>query len=242
VINNAKLTENKVMSIKPEEVLIDVIALSEKLCSHPIQGVLAYATTDNFLGRVVDGYSPQATHVCLLTRKAAHQLCLVQNTLNKQGLGLFIFDAFRPLKAVRDFASWYHQPVANAPEAYRKQLHYPHLEKTDLYRLGYAPKEVSRHCFGHAVDLSLIDLSNNQLCNMGTIFDYFDHTSHHPSTPSAIIGKEAYHNRQLLMQVMEEFGFIPYPLEYWHFDYKELELDIPADIAITPHLSRLNVK
>ena len=229
------------MSAKPEEVLVDVIALSEKQCSSPIQGALAYATAENFLGRVVDGYSPHASHICLLSCKAAHQLCLVQNALNEQGLGLFIFDAFRPLRAVRDFAAWYHQPITSVSEAYRKQLHYPYLEKTDLPRLGYAPQEVSRHCFGHAVDLSLIDLSTNQLCNMGTVFDYFDNTSHHPATSPDVIGTEAYHNRQLLAQVMEEYNFIPYPLEYWHFDYKEQELDVPADIAIAPHLAGLNV-
>lgn len=61
--------------IKPEHVLVDVIALGKKRCAFPIQGVLAYATEENFLGRVVDGYLPGASEVCLLSRKAAEQLC-----------------------------------------------------------------------------------------------------------------------------------------------------------------------
>lgn len=237
----SEMMSNQTKSINPSNVLVDVIALSKTLCSHPIQGKLAYATQDNFLGRIVNGYSPNASNICLLTNKAARQLCLVQCALNKQGLGLFIFDAFRPLRAVRDFSLWYHHPIANAHEEQRKQLHFPHLEKTDLPRLGYAPEGVSRHCFGHAVDLSLIDLQTNQLLDMGTIFDYFDSASHHPETPSELIGEQAFQNRQLLAQTMEKFGFIAYPKEYWHFDYQEKELNEPADMVISPELTGLNV-
>ncbi len=224
-----------------ENVLVDVIALSQKRCLSPIQGSLAYATSENFLGRVVDGYLPSASGICLLSRKAAEQLCAVQNALHKLGLGLFIFDAYRPLRAVRDFSNWFPQPPTSEYETERKLLHYPNLEKTDLTRLGYAPDKVSMHCFGHAVDLSIMDLKTHQLVNMGTIFDYFDPASHHPETPPEVIGEEAYRNRELLAQIMQEFGFVVYPLEYWHFDYHEQELREPADLEITPSLAGLNV-
>ncbi|HEY2811690.1 MAG TPA: DUF6176 family protein [Rhabdochlamydiaceae bacterium] len=227
---------------KPEEILVDVIALSQKKCASPLQGLLAYATGENFLGRVVDGYSPHAAHVCLLGSKAAEQLCCAQNALNAQGLGLFIFDAFRPLRAVRDFSTWYNQPPASAYEIERKALHYPRLEKTDLTRLGYAPDKVSRHCFGGSVDLTLIDLTTSRLLNMGTLFDYFDPSSHHPAALPTEIGEEAFHNRELLAKIMREAGFVPYPLEYWHFDYHEQPLKEPADLEITPSLLGLNVK
>jgi len=240
-IEPASENRSRVLQVNPMNVLVDVIALSQLLCSHPIQGQLAYATPDNFLGRIVDGYSPNASNVCLLTNKAAKQLCLAQRALNQQGLGLFIFDALRPLRAVHDFSSWYHQPIANEHEEQRKKLHFPHLAKTDLPRLGYAPEGVSRHCFGHAVDLSLIDLKTNQLLDMGTIFDYFDTASHHPEASPETIGKEAFHNRQLLSQTMQEFGFIAYPQEYWHFDYQEKELNEPVDMEISPALIGLNV-
>lgn len=230
------------MNVKPEDVLVDVIALSKRRCRFPIQGSLAYATSENFLGRPVDGYAPAAEGICLLAKNAAQQLCAAQNALNLKGLGLFIFDAFRPLRAVRDFSRWYGEPPATEYEKQRKTLHYPRLEKSDLVRLGYAPDTVSRHCFGHAVDLTLLNLHTCQLLDMGTIFDYFDCTSHHPETPSDVIGKVAYENRQLLAQVMQECGFVPYPLEYWHFDYQRQEIDEPLDFEITPTLAGLNVK
>src|SRR5690348_2141281 len=70
--------ERKRNAIKPEDVLVDVIALSRSCCAHPIEGFLAYATKENFLGRVVNGYVPSAARVCLLTQKVAMQLCSVQ--------------------------------------------------------------------------------------------------------------------------------------------------------------------
>ena len=44
-----------------------------------------------------------------------------------------------------------------------------------------------------------------------------------------------------IAQTMQEFGFVAYPLEYWHFDYQEREMDEPADVVITPSLAGLNV-
>jgi D-alanyl-D-alanine dipeptidase len=227
--------------MKPEDILVDVIALSKKRCSFPIEGVLAYATRENFLGRVVDGYFSSGLSICLLSRQAADQLCSVQNGCNQKGLGLFIFDAYRPLRAVRDFSYWFRQPSLSEYEKERKILHYPHLEKTDLTRLGYAADTVSSHCFGSSVDLSLIDLKTSQLLDMGTIFDYFDKTSHHPETPPEVIGQTAYRNRQLLSEMMQEWRFEPYPFEYWHFEYRNREIDTPIDLEITPLLAGINV-
>jgi D-alanyl-D-alanine dipeptidase len=224
-----------------KDVLIDVIELSKRLCVRSIEGSLAYGTKENFLGRIVDGYRPDALKVCLLTGKAAVGLCHAQKEFLRQGFTLFIFDAFRPLRAVRDFSSWYHEPVIDEYEKERKKIHYPHLEKEDLVRLGYAPDGVSRHCFGNAVDVSLIRIENGQFLNMGTEFDYFDESSH-PDVPAEVIGEDAVRNRQLLIQTMQQFGFISYPYEWWHFDYLEREVDQPMDMEIVPELKGLGVE
>lgn len=222
------------MNNTPEKILIDVIHLSKELCSIPIQGELAYATKENFLGRIVNGYHPMAKQRCLLAQNAARKLCGVQNLLSKKHLGLFIFDGYRPLRAVKDFAEWIQQPPASDYELLRKQIHYPHLEKSQLAKLGYLAEKVSKHCFGSTVDLSLIDLKTQNLLDMGASFDYFDEIAHSTATAD-VIGHTAHHNRQSLFHAMNEFGFIPHPKEYWHFDHPELETDIPIDIEITPH-------
>ena len=122
--------------------LVDVLALSEKYCLYPIQGRLAYAGHENFVGRVIDGYSEDAEDICLLSKKVASALCDVQSELNQFDLGLYIFDAYRPLRAVKDFACWYHAPVVSEYERIRQQIHYPHLQKTDLVKKGYAPAAI----------------------------------------------------------------------------------------------------
>ena len=221
-------------------ILVDVVALSQKSCSFPIQGKLAYAGNENFIGRVIDGYSADAADVCLLSRRAAQALCDVQSELNQTGLGLYIFDAYRPLRAVKDFAKWYIAPVSSMFEHQRQKIHYPHLQKTDLVAKGYAPDTTSRHNFGHSVDLSLIRLSDVTLLDMGTCFDYFDELSHDTATPEQI-GQSAYDNRAKLTLTMTAHGFIPYPFEYWHFDYHLVEVEEPLDICIDMSLKGLNV-
>lgn len=210
------------------DVLIDVIELSKQLCTHPIQGKLAYATNENFLGRLVSGYNIQADRKCLLTSAVAEQLCLAQNFFTKQNTSLFIFDAFRPLRAVMDFANWAKEPLIHPYEKERKKIHYPHLEKSDLIRLGYILDTVSRHCFGNTVDLTLISLDTHQMLNMGTVFDYFDKDSH----LDAFLEKEAVENRKFLSEGMEQFRFIPYAFEWWHFEHQLCEAENPMDREI----------
>lgn len=221
--------------------LVDVVALSKKQCILAIEAKLAYATQENFIGRIIDGYSPDALDVCLMTTKAAHALCKVQNHLvQNHKLGLFIYDAYRPLRTVKDFAQWFYQPISSEQELSRKIIHYPNLEKTDLVRLGYAPDTISRHNFGHAVDLVPIDLETKQPLNMGACFDFFDVLSH-TDVKEERIGLEAYTNRRILSQAMQEYGFIPYQYEFWHFDFEVQEVNEPIDIPIEINLKNLNV-
>lgn len=225
----------------PHEILVDVISLSEQQCAAPIQGRLMYATEENFIGRLIAGYHPDAQQLCLLNRQAAYALCEVQKALVQQHqLGLYVFDGFRPLRAVRDFTDWFNAPIAGQQELDRKALHYPHLEKSALSDHGYVAANVSRHCYGFAIDLGLIDLSCGELLDMGCIFDYFDELAHTTATADEI-GERAYANRQLLAEVMQSQQFMPYKNEYWHFDFHINEADEPMDLEITPDVKGLNV-
>lgn len=220
--------------------LVDVIALSNIKCSAPIEGKLAYATAENFVGRVIDGYCLKAQEICLMTEKSASALCVVQNDLLKQQIGIFIYDAYRPLRAVKDFVRWFHEPVTENIERQRKKIHYPDLEKTDLARLGYLAESVSRHNFGHVVDLVLIDITTKLFLDMGTCFDFFGEISHATATENQI-GIEAYRNRRLLTDTMQRYGFIPHAKEFWHFEYKDQDVAEPLDIPIVAELKNLNI-
>lgn len=218
--------------------LINVIALSERRCKHPMQAYLKYATAKNFVGRVIDGYEPDLTDLALLTPKAADMLCHVQNELNSQhNLGLLIYDAYRPKRAVQDFVLWSRLPANSEYELERKAKHYPNIEKNQLFELGYVVED-SNHCYGNTVDLVLIDLQNGNKLDMGARFDYMDERSH-ITTDSEIIGEEAYQNRNILSTAMQKFNFQPYYAEFWHFTHGGKEgreviepLDIPINEAL----------
>ncbi len=226
--------------MQAKEILVDTIALSEQLCSTPIQCKLAYACHENFMGRVVDGYFADALDVALYNREAAHALCEVQNKLTAKSLGLYIFDTYRPHRAVKDFERWIQQPATSTIELERKAIHYPHLDKHSLADIGYIAIDTSRHSLGYAIDLTLVDLNTHELLDMGACFDYFDVLSHDNVTVEQV-GQAAFSNRQILKAAMHQQGFQIEPLEYWHFDYHKHEASEPMDIIITAELKGLNV-
>lgn len=222
--------------------LVDVIALSEKHCQRPIQAHLAYATPNNFVGRIVNGYTPDLTDLALMTKNAAEALCQVQNDLLKNhNLGLLIYDSYRPKRAVLDFVAWSTEPVKNDTsgqhELKMKEKHYPHIEKNQLFELQYVAED-SEHCYGHTVDLVLIDTHGKEL-DLGACFDYMDKLSHYTATADEI-GETAIRHREILSSTMQKYQFIPYPFEFWHFSFGDKMITEPMDIAITPDLKGLN--
>ena len=69
------------MSTPSQLLLVDIHQLSKQRCKLAIQGDLKYATSENFLGRQVAGYSETARDIFLMTPFAAAMLCKVQDYL-----------------------------------------------------------------------------------------------------------------------------------------------------------------
>ena len=168
---------------------------------------LRYRLADNFLGANVDGYSGERA---ILTRQAARALGLVQSELRSQGLGLLIFDAYRPQRAVNHFARWAKDLSATA----MKQRYYPEVEKIELFSQGYIAA-LSGHSRGSTVDLTLVSLSPPfEQLDMGTTFDFFSPRSW---LDAKGLSAAQEHNRALLQRTMKTYGFTPYAKEWWHF-------------------------
>ncbi len=218
--------------------LVDVVALSKKECKRPIEAHLAYATENNFVGQKIDGYTPGLTDLALMTQAAAAALVKVQNDLVKDGYGLLIYDSYRPKQAVQHFVRWSKLPPINSHELARKKLQYPDIEKSTMFERGYVAED-SQHCYGHTVDLVLVDKNGKEL-NHGVPFDFMGEKSHNTATAKDI-GADALKNRQILAAAMKKYGFVPYPLEYWHFSYEDKTIHEAMDIKITPELKGLNV-
>jgi D-alanyl-D-alanine dipeptidase len=167
---------------------------------------MRYLGSDNFVGRRIDGY--QAPR-CILTRQAAQALVSVQRELAADGLGLKVFDCYRPKRAVAHFVRW----ARDLKDVARKADHYPEVEKRNLFRDGYIASR-SGHSRGSTVDLTLVRRADGQALDMGTPFDFFSPKSW---PGSAAVTPEQRANRAVLAAVMERAGFAPLKTEWWHF-------------------------
>lgn len=152
---------------------------------------IRYATTNNFTGKVLYT-SPK----CFLRKKVALKLLPVQEKLRRMGLGLKIFDGYRPPQAAQ--AMWDTYPDS---------------------RFVANPKVGSKHTRGAAIDMTLVDLQGKEL-TMPTEFDSFTERAYRACMD---LPEHAMAHRQLLENVMKEGGFIPLPSEWWHFDDEEWE-------------------
>ncbi len=170
---------------------------------------IRYYSTYNFIGDRIDGYEEPCA---LLTIEAARALKSVSNEMLVQGYRLKIFDAYRPVSAVKHFILW----GIEDQDIRMKPYFYPDLEKQDLFIKGYIAKQ-SSHSRGSAVDLTLLDMKTGKEVDMGGPFDYFSELSH-PSYRG--ITDEQYENRMLLQRVMQRNGFLPIDCEWWHFCLK----------------------
>jgi zinc D-Ala-D-Ala dipeptidase len=167
---------------------------------------MRYAGNHNFVGEPINGY---ARPVCLLTREAARALANVESDLKARGLGLKVFDCYRPQRAVAHFVRW----ARDVADTRAKAEFYPAVDKRYLFQLGYIAS-MSGHSRGSTVDLTLVRLADKTELDMGTPFDFFSPKSW-PSDQS--VGSEARANRRILAAAMSARGFRSYNKEWWHF-------------------------
>lgn len=165
---------------------------------------IRYATADNFVGRPV---YPEAR--AFLQRPAAEALIRVHKKLTDRGLGIVIFDAYRPWTVTKLF--W-----DVVPEDKRKFV--------------ANPAKGSKHNRGCAVDLSVYDLKTGTLLPMPSGYDEFtDRAS--PVYNGGTDEERA--NRDMLRRLMESEGFTVNPNEWWHFDYMNWQDYAIYDLAFS---------
>jgi len=161
---------------------------------------IRYATTNNFTNKVV---YPSAR--CFLQEEAANALAEVQKELSAQGLGLKVFDGYRPLAIQRIF--W-------------------NICSDERYVAN--PAKGSKHNRGSAVDLTLIDLKTGNELVMPSGYDDMSEKAHRNYDAMT---DEAKKNCKLLEDSMIKHGFIALPTEWWHFDYKTWKNNPILDIS-----------
>lgn len=168
--------------------LVDVSGLDASLVIE-----MRYATTDNFTKVAL---YPEAR--CLLRAAVAERLVEVQRKLRARGLGLKLWDCYRPFSVQQ--ALWKIVPDSR-------------YVARPLERDG-APVQGSRHNRGAAVDLTLVDHAGREL-PMPSGYDDFSERAHRSCEQCSA---EQRANKNLLEDAMVAAGFHPLRTEWWHFD------------------------
>ena len=166
---------------------------------------VGYATPRNFTGEPLPGYG---VGIALLRREAADSLRRVAEDLRPRGLGLKVFDGYRPVRATLAMVAWCER-----------------TGRTDLLDDGYIARR-SRHNQGVAVDLTLIDLRTGEELDMGTPWDTFAEAAHTARASGAVAER-----RRLLVEAMAARGFVNYENEWWHFSLAVPD-PVPFDLPL----------
>jgi D-alanyl-D-alanine dipeptidase len=169
-------SEQKLLEIKKE---IPSISLDIK-----------YATKANFSGIAV---YPKAK--AFARKPVVEALKKVQAELQGKGLGLKIFDAYRPYSVTVKF--W-------------------DITPKNLQEFVSNPQKGSRHNRGCAIDLTLINVLNGEELNMPTPYDSFTKEAYADAENVSSQQKE---NRDELIDIMQRNGFKVLKNEWWHFDF-----------------------
>jgi len=175
-----------------------------------IKAELRYFSTNNFIGKPINGYM---ANKLILSSKATKELKLIQKELNERGLGIKVYDAYRPQRAVDHFETW----ATKLNDTLMKRHYYPNVEKKNLFEEGYIAYK-SGHTRGSTLDITLMDLKIGQELDMGSPYDFFGMQSW---VAYKNITKKQFQNRQQLQTVMLKHEFKNYPLEWWHFTLKD---------------------
>jgi D-alanyl-D-alanine dipeptidase len=208
---------------------------------------IRYAGSNNFVGRPLPGYDAGE---CILRRDVAAALARVEADLAASGLGLKVYDCYRPARAVRAMAQW----AADGRDVGATKRFFPRLPKNQLFALGYIAAH-SQHSTGTAIDLTLIERTRGDTpafdptaaygscagsvaqrapdsgVDMGTGYDCLDVLSH---TANSAIGAEQRRWRNLLVAAMAKRGFTNYRREWWHFGYGSPASAASYDVPIRP--------
>jgi D-alanyl-D-alanine dipeptidase len=174
----------KDVSVNPDHALVNLQTYIPNIVLD-----IRYATTNNFTGEQI--YPVARAYA---RKPVADALKRAQAEFAKHGVGIKIFDAYRPYAATVKFYEVYKDTTFVA-----------------------SPYRGSRHNRGCAIDMTLIDLKTGEELKMPTGYDAFVKEAR----PSAPVADEAVKkNRALLIEVMTRFRFRVNSAEWWHFDFE----------------------
>lgn len=146
-------------------------------------------------------------------RESVAKMVNVAQSALPDGYRLLVRCGYRtPQVQARQFRGDYADLKEQHPTWTEEQLDIEIIKRTD-------PPDVGPHCTGGAIDLSLVDGQGAHL-NMGTKMGTFVTDT---ITYSDTISTKAKQNRKILIDVMQNAGFLNFPAEWWHWSYGDHE-------------------
>lgn len=210
-----------------------------------LQVDMRYAGDRNPVGRPLAGYLQPR---CLLTAAAADALAQAQSELLAYGLGLKVYDCYRPRSAVDDLYAW----AGDFSDLAMQGVFYAEMAKPWLVMAGFVADR-SDHVHASAVDVTIVprnsavpawppgslvrDCRNapeqrtpDNSLDFGAGYGCFSSLS---NVKSMQVSPQARANRLLLRVLMEQAGFKPRPNAWWHFSlvqdpYADRDFDFPV--------------
>lgn len=183
-------TEEEITVLIPLELIDDTELVKISDYAPDIMIDLRYATENNFTGKVI--YEFKEPYIRCGTMK---KLLVIQEELAEQGLGLCIWDAYRPVYA--------QEALYNATPDDKKGTY-------------VASPEGGNHSRGNTVDVTLYDLETGELLEMPSEFDDFSEKAH----PDLLDDDTdvARKNVKILIELMtKDERFSTIKSEWWHF-------------------------
>ena len=131
---------------------------------------------------------------CFFRVAVAKALVEANKALKKKGLGLKMYDCYRP-----------------------RPIQWKLWNKVPDPRYVADPRKGSMHNRGMAADLTIVDKDGKEL-DMGTDFDFFGEEAYHAYTGHP---KQVLDNRKLLLNTMAAVGMKFTTTEWWHYSYRK---------------------
>lgn len=175
---------------------------------------MRYATARNPLGHQIYPFGG-----CFVVKEVAYKLSRVQRDLEKEGLGLKVWDAYRPYSMQP--LLWKEVEVTGMPCATVEKI---------------LAEDESGHNRGTAVDVTVVCYNGSDL-EMPTDFEDFSDKAH----PGCChLDCHVYHNKFMLEKIMKRHGFVQSPTEWWHFDFRAWQcypiLDVKFEDLVNCHM------
>jgi len=167
-----------------------------------IQVRLMYADTANFLHRVIyDSIKKAYAHPDVA--KKLNKAWQILQQINPN-LTIVVYDAARPQRV--------------------QKLLWDSVKIDSKLRVNYIarPENISLHNYGAAVDVSLLDIKNNLMLEMGTPVDFFGREAQpqfeNEFLVKGVLTDTILKNRLMLRNIMLKAGLYPIHTEWWHFN------------------------